>query len=208
MGNYEKKYKNQMNYMGLSMYPTFIPGDLLHFREIHFEEIKVGDVIIFRLKNEEKNIVHRVVSIEKKGLITRGDNNSQNDKWVVTSEEINGKVIFSEREGRKKAVKNGKGGLIAANIVRLLRRFWKKIATLLSPFYHWLSRRCTIKVLFLSRKIRVIAFKKPKGTEFQLFMGNYLIGRLRPGHKEWQIKRPFRLFVDVEKLPEKLDVNL
>jgi len=196
-----KADKNLMNYMGLSMYPTFIPGDLLHLCEIPFEEIKRGDVIVFRPAGEEKNIVHRVISLKEKGLITRGDNNSQNDKWIISGEDVKGKVIFSERDGKKKRVIHGRGGLASADRVRFLRRTGKKIASLLSPFYHWLSRRGLIRALFSSRKIRVIAFNKPQGRELQLFMGNYLIGRLPPGKKEWQIKRPFRLFVDTEKLP-------
>jgi hypothetical protein len=49
---------------------------------------------------------------------------------------------------------------------------------------------------------RVISFNREGGTELQLVMGRKVIGRRLEGKSGWNIRRPFRLFVDEEALPE------
>jgi hypothetical protein len=49
---------------------------------------------------------------------------------------------------------------------------------------------------------RVISFNREAGTELQLVMGQRVIGRRLEGKTRWHIRRPFRLFVDEEALPE------
>jgi hypothetical protein len=51
-------------------------------------------------------------------------------------------------------------------------------------------------------KTRAISLSHPAGTELQLLMGRRVIGRWLPGMSGWNIRRPFRLFVDEEALPE------
>jgi hypothetical protein len=48
----------------------------------------------------------------------------------------------------------------------------------------------------------VISLNRDAGTELQLVMGRRVIGRWLPGKSGWNIRRPFRLFVDEESLPE------
>jgi hypothetical protein len=48
---------------------------------------------------------------------------------------------------------------------------------------------------------RVVAFERPKGTEYHVLIGPRLIGQLLPG-EQWRIERPFRLFVEEKSLPE------
>jgi len=49
---------------------------------------------------------------------------------------------------------------------------------------------------------RVISFNRDAGTELQLVMGRRVIGRWLEGKSGWNIRRPFRLFVDEAALPE------
>jgi hypothetical protein len=48
--------------------------------------------------------------------------------------------------------------------------------------------------------MRVIAFKRPAGTEFKLVLGWCVVGRRLPGSREWSIRRLFRPFVDESSL--------
>jgi hypothetical protein len=50
-------------------------------------------------------------------------------------------------------------------------------------------------------KPRVLFFRRVEGMELQLVVGHRLIGRRLPGKEHWEIKRPFRLFVDEALLP-------
>jgi hypothetical protein len=49
---------------------------------------------------------------------------------------------------------------------------------------------------------RVISFNRDAGAELQLVMGRRVIGRWLEGKSGWNIRRPYRLFVDEESLPE------
>jgi hypothetical protein len=49
---------------------------------------------------------------------------------------------------------------------------------------------------------RVISFNRGAGTELQLVMGRRVIGKWQEGKSGWNIRRPFRLFVDEAALPE------
>jgi hypothetical protein len=49
---------------------------------------------------------------------------------------------------------------------------------------------------------KVLSFDRAAGTELQLLIGRRVIGRWPPGKIGWQIRRPYRLFVDEEALPE------
>ena len=61
-------------------------------------DYEVSDVFVFKYPlNMTKSVIHRIV--EKNGsdgtFVTKGDANSENDPWLVTSETIVGKSIFA-----------------------------------------------------------------------------------------------------------------
>lgn len=62
--------------------------DVVAFDKYESQEIKQYDVILYR--HENILITHRVISITEEGYITRGDNNTENDKWTVTDNDIIG----------------------------------------------------------------------------------------------------------------------
>ena len=76
-----------------SMKPAFDKGDTVYVDpKTTFESIKVGDAIMYR--NMETGIhFTRVVAIEDGALITKCDNNEENDADPVTAEELVGKVV-------------------------------------------------------------------------------------------------------------------
>jgi len=74
-------------------------GDIVVVRGVSFDEIKVGDVIVYKFSGKEP-IIHRVVEIKDGGLITKGDNNRNIDQISegiappIKAENIKGKAIL------------------------------------------------------------------------------------------------------------------
>jgi hypothetical protein len=58
------------------------------------------------------------------------------------------------------------------------------------------------RMLFFMPKIRAIRLSKNGREEFQLLLGNRMIGRRLPEKDTWHIAKPFKLFVDETSLPE------
>ncbi len=54
----------------------------------------------------------------------------------------------------------------------------------------------------IPRKLKpwLIKFDKKEGRELQLLLCSYLIGRRSSLGDKWEIKRPFRLFIQEKKL--------
>lgn len=62
--------------------------DIACFDKLEKQDINLYDIILF--KKDNKLIVHRVIKITDDGYITKGDNNSEKDDWVVTRNQILG----------------------------------------------------------------------------------------------------------------------
>ena len=76
------------------MLPTIRGGDIVHVDEnFNFENLKIGDIVIFYPEGEDFAPVHRIVQETEGGWITRGDNNKENDPWVLTKENFRGKIV-------------------------------------------------------------------------------------------------------------------
>ena len=102
------------NHVDIRLGPELVP----------YEELRVGDIIVFRQEdgppgrtflpewNDEHNkyqfipdteqeeakkyirVMHRVISINKNGLITKGDNNEFVDFFPVKADDYQGKIIW------------------------------------------------------------------------------------------------------------------
>jgi hypothetical protein len=88
-------------------------------------------------------------------------------------------------------------------VIRAIKGIDSILSSLLRPFYERLANGGAYRG-WLSAwiKTRAISLSHPAGTELQLLMGRYVIGRWLPGKSGWNIRRPFRLFVDETSLPE------
>ena len=82
-----------------SMEPSLYAGDIVFVNtNIDFEDVEIGDVIIF--KHREMNIIHRVIEEsttidgQQKYLKTKGDANKVDDGFVATEENYCGTVLF------------------------------------------------------------------------------------------------------------------
>ena len=82
-----------------SMEPSLYAGDMVFVnRNVDFEDVQLGDVIIFQY--EDMNIIHRVIEEsttidgQQKYLKTKGDANKFDDGFVVSTENFSGKALF------------------------------------------------------------------------------------------------------------------
>lgn len=78
-----------------SMLPTIARGDAIIYEKIDsVAHLKEGDILVF--VNEDVLYIHRIVEISKKNkdviIYTKGDNNSMNDSFTTSEEEIVGIV--------------------------------------------------------------------------------------------------------------------
>ena len=78
-----------------SMEPNYPVGSLIFVKEEDPENLKVGDVITYRL-DEDTVVTHRIVEInqEEQTVTTKGDANSDNDGSPVSYPNIVGKAQF------------------------------------------------------------------------------------------------------------------
>ena len=189
--------------MGPSMNPTLRSGDRLDIITYNGEKIRRGDVVVFTPPGSDSNIVHRIVFISSQGIKTRGDNCSQKDEWLLSSDHIFGRVVRAERRNKLRRVAGGPTGFIWATVLKAIHSVDSRLSLLLRPAYDRLARTGTFR-LWLPRSMepKVLSFDRAAGTELQLLIGRRVIGRWPPGKSGWQIRRPYRLFVDEAALPE------
>ena len=187
-------------YIGISMNPLFREGDVLEVAPYHRQEISIGDVVAFTHPERPGKIIHRVVAVTPSGIITKGDNLAVVDDWTLKPGDIQGKVVAIHRRGHTLPVP----GQAPASLHLLKVRRWcdRAVSRLLQPAYHRLAR----SALFRGRlgewmQPRLLYFSRPDGPEWQLWLGNLLIGKKSPRQAHWTIRRPFRLFVDEATLP-------
>ena len=74
-----------------SMTPNINKGDIViveKLKESELEKIKKGDVLVYQKENQV--IVHRVTEVNDNTFKTKGDNNDEEDAWVVNKKDIIG----------------------------------------------------------------------------------------------------------------------
>lgn len=79
-----------------SMEPTIMKKDVIVFRKVKYESLKVNDIIIYKSQYGETDgmlIVHRIIEITDEGLVMKGDNNPGIDVEVVNKDMFVGKYI-------------------------------------------------------------------------------------------------------------------
>ena len=79
-----------------SMEPNIHVGSIVYAKPVDYKELKVGDVISFKI-NDSTMVTHRINSIHEKNnsFITKGDANNTVDGTPVPYQNIVGKVKFT-----------------------------------------------------------------------------------------------------------------
>ena len=197
-------------YTGPSMNPTLNAKDLLVVTPCDGMRIRAGDVIVFTSPQDGRNVTHRVMWVHGDGSIrTRGDNNSADDPWTLTRDQVHGKVTQAKHGDRLRLVRGGTLGLVINLLLRGRRLLLSPVRGVTRAAYRWLAATGVLRRVCRDRMdVRVVSFHRPDGRdELQLLLGTRLIGRLRPGQSEWYISPPFRLVVDETSLPRAASSN-
>jgi len=118
------------------MIPTFRTGQVLYVRpDVH--DLRRGDVVVY--EQGGCYIVHRVVSIEKDGYITRGDNNPLTDDSPIRPDRVIGRVEMGERWGEIIPVRRGRRGLWLAQFNHFSNRLEPKLRSIVGWPYSLLK---------------------------------------------------------------------
>ncbi len=180
----------------------FRPGDLLSVSPYkNYKAVKTGDVIAFSPSDGGNFVVHRIIGKFTKNMFkTRGDYNLEPDDCPLAFSHIIGKVVTVQKGKRKFPVSGGIWGIFTGLFYSCIRRCENSLTIIFQPLYLKLAK--TGWFYFLLRgKTRMITLKRPQGIEYQILFGKKIIGRLLPKAEKWEIKRPFRLFIDESGLP-------
>lgn len=189
---------------GPSMSPTLRSSDLLYVVPYNGGRIRCGDVIVFSQTQGGAQIAHRVVKSDGRGIRTRGDNNSHVDPYILRPEDIIGRVALVRRGSRRRRIHGGFLGRIIGKAMVARRAVIANTWRPLRPLYRGLARSgLGGYVLPPNLRPRVVSLKRFEGTEFLIFMGSRVVGKLPVGEKSWRIDPPFRLFVDENTLPKR-----
>jgi SynChlorMet cassette protein ScmC len=193
-------------YVGPSMNPTLCEPETLEIMPYYDRPVRVGDVAFFLPPAADQPVVHRVIRVTPEGISTHGDNNTQEDAYILHPERIQGRVVAAWRGQRRRKIANGLPGRLTSRWLRWRLSLDRGLSPLLHPLYHALSHRGWSAWLLPAKfRPRVVVFHAKGQDRFQLLMGQRVIGRYDDQRQQWQIQRPFHLLVDGRALPGQQD---
>jgi hypothetical protein len=189
-------------YVGSSMNPTLREPEIMEIRPYDRRPLRVGDVAFFLSPEADQPVVHRIIRVTPAGISTIGDNSTQKDKFLLQPKHIKGQVVAAWRGQKRRKIAGGlQGRLTTSRWLRWRRGLDRGLSPLLRPLYQALSHRGLIAWLVpASLRPRVVVFQVRGRDQFQLLLGHRIIGRYDDQRHQWQIQRPFQLFVDERML--------
>ena len=202
--------RRRIVYTGPSMNPTLREPDLLWVEPYGNRPVRTGDVVCYRSPEENVNIVHRVVSVvhPKVGpphsthIRTRGDNNPGPDFGVRAADDLLGRVVSAQRGSRLRPIPGGKAGRMVAWSARLRKSIMRVVVGAASGAYQGLVRSGPFDFLLPGGlRPRLVCFNGRGASTLKLLIGRRTVGHYDYRFNQWHIRRPFRLFVDEQSLP-------
>lgn len=136
-----------------SMAPILLPGDIYTVRNVAPQKLRKGDIILFKMN--DTLIVHRYIyKFQKENnrikLITKGDNLPFFDQWLVSSDELFGKVILIKKKQKEINLEG-----IFWKIINYLLALVSSVQVYLLDFFRQIK-----KFLFGNRNLRYVSFIK------------------------------------------------
>jgi SynChlorMet cassette protein ScmC len=193
-------------YVGPSMNPTLREPEIMEIMSYGSRPLRVGDVAFFLPPEADQPVVHRVVRVTPAGISTLGDNNTQEDTFLLQPQSIKGQVVAAWRGQKRRKIAGGLQGRFTSRWLRWRRVLDRGVSPLLHPLYQALSHWGLIAwVLSVPFRPRVVVFHAQGGDQFQLLLGQRVIGRYDVYRHQWKIQRPFHLFVSGRALPGRQD---
>ena len=78
-----------------SMEPKYKINSLAVIKKGGYNEVEIGDVIVFRAETiSNKLVFHRVIEKKEEGFLTKGDNNIHGDEEYITEDNYIGREVF------------------------------------------------------------------------------------------------------------------
>jgi len=188
-------------YHGRSMLGTFRPGDYLTLESVAFDSIRPGDVVVFRGVNQEgepDQIVHRVVAIQLDGLVTWGDNNPWADTDLVLEEDLLGRVVRFERDGRTRPVHGGRWGLMHFRTLRTRHRLRWRSRRLIVSVGRWpyrLLRSSGLVPRLWQPSITTVYLTTEDGPVVKYVCGGRTVARWWPEANRFRCRKPYDLII-------------
>jgi len=197
--------------LGSAMNLTLAEADILEVEPYGRRRVRPGDVVCFMSPENAETCVRRVVSVEGRGtrdeglrdaILTRGDNNPNNDPWLLRSEDIVGRVVAARRGSRRRPIDGGLRGRMTAVLLRglwSLRAFGQRVPLRL--------REVAIRVGSLEGALpqylrpRLVKFNGRHWVKLKLLLAEREIGRYDCYAQAWRVRQPFRMLLDLSKLP-------
>jgi signal peptidase I len=190
------------SYVGSSMNPTLHEPEIIEIMPYDSRPSRVGDVIFFLRPGSSQLVVHRIIRVTPAGITTHGDNHIQEDTFLLQPDSIKGQVVAAWRGQKRRKISSGYEGWLISRWLRWRRILDHNLSILLHPIYHALSRWGLIAwILPASLRPHVVVFHANGRDQFQLLLGQHIIGRYDDQRQNWQIQRPFQLFVEQRTLP-------
>ncbi len=184
---------------GSSMYPTMITPGYIDVQPYVKEKPRRGDVIHFPSPSTGAMVVHRVMKVQPGGLITRGDNNSQNDPDLIPLSGVEGKVVAVKDAKGSRKLRSGTAGMMDYAYARLyctfriiLRRIYQRLfpSRALMGILHRFAPQST--------KLKIVFFGIPMRGQLKIMADDLCVGYYK--RNCWHIAYPWRLWVDPVKL--------
>jgi signal peptidase I len=189
-------------YVGPSMNPTLREPEILEIMPYGNHLLRVGDVVFFRSPGRHQAVVHRIVRLTSEGVVTRGDNNPRDDDYVLQPQDIHGRVVAAWQGRKNRAVAGGRRGRLIVRWLPWKRLLDRNLSYLLHSFYQALCPwRFLTTLLPAGLRPRIVVFQNKEIGRPCILLGGRIIGRYDDRRQQWQIYRPFRLIVDVHRLP-------
>lgn len=189
-------------YVGTSMNPTLREPEILEIRPYGNRLMQVGDVVFFRSPERQQTVVHRIVRFTSEGICTRGDNNRRDDAFVLQPEDINGRVVAAWQGRKNRAIAGGRRGRLIGRWIPRQRLLDRNLSYLLHSFYHTLTHWSFLTTLLpAGLRPKIVVFQNKEIGRPCILLGRHIIGRYDDRRQQWQIHRPFRLIVNVHRLP-------
>ncbi len=191
---------NEITYLGNSMYPSLIEGDLLI---LSFNApVKTGDIIVFPSPERFSYIIHRVICIKNDDIKTAGDNNKEPDHDLIHTSDVIGKVIAKKCFGRIYRIRGRIYGKVYHSYISSVHRSIRRTLPIIKPAYYFIARKAVMgRIFFRFIRLDPIVYVKDGNAVVRLFLNDRYIGQCRGGGKPWVIRAPFLLLVDPDRLP-------
>jgi SynChlorMet cassette protein ScmC len=189
-------------YVGPSMNPTLREPEIMEIMPYVSRPLRVGDVAFFLPTEADQPVVHRIIRVTPAGISTLGDNNTQEDALLLQPKSIKGRVVAAWRGQKRRKIAGGYRGRLTRRWLSWRRVLDRGMSPLLYPLYQALSQQGLIaRVLPTPFRPRIVIFHAQGRDQFQLLLGQHIIGRYDEHRHQWQIQRPFHLLVDGGALP-------